>query len=143
VKRFAVCLLALLATTQALAAYWKRVAAGDDDDYVIFVDQQSLQRKGDDVEAWFMLDFPETQYTSADHKGFRSVAELNHFNCSDKIKASAVQRLYAENMGRGEVVYEHAVKGPTLMYTEIIPESPGEIKFSFVCNTKASWLKKP
>lgn len=142
-KRFAVCLSALLAAAQAFAADWKTVATGADNDYVLFVDQQSLERKGGDIKAWFMLDFPETQYTSGEHKAFRSVAELNYFNCNDRIKAAAVQRLYAENMARGEMVYEHAVKGPALMYTEIIPESPGEIKFSFVCNAKASWLQKP
>jgi len=134
-------LSALLVTAQAFAADWKTVATGADNDYVLFVDQQTLERKGDDIKAWFLLDFPETQYTSGEHKAFRSVAELNHFNCSDRIKASAAQRLYAENMGRGAVVYEHTVKGATLMYTEIIPESPGETKFNFVCNAKVSGLK--
>ena len=134
-KRFAVCLSALLTltTVRAFAVDWQPIATSGDKDYVLFIDRQTLQRTGSSVKAWFLLDFAETLTTSGGRMAFRSMAELNYLNCDDRSKASVQQRMYADNMGRGKVVYEHSVTDAALMYTEIIPQSPGELKFDYVC----------
>lgn len=144
-KRFAVCLSALLMLTAvpAFAVDWQPVATSGEKDYVLFVDRETLQRAGGNVKAWFLLDFAETLVTSGGKMSFRSIAELNYLNCDDRSKASVEQRMYAGNMGRGEVVHEQVVKDAALMYTEIIPQSPGELKFDHVCAPGASALKRP
>lgn len=133
--RFAVCLSALLTLTAApaFAVDWQPVATSGDKDYVLFIDRETLQRANGNVKAWFLLDFPETLVTSGGKMAFRSIVELNYLNCNDRSKASVEQRMYADNMGHGKVVHEQVATDAALMYTEIIPQSPGELKFDYVC----------
>jgi len=125
----------MLTAAPAFAVDWQPVATSGDKDYALFIDRQTLQRSGGNVKAWFLLDFAETLVTSGGKMSFRSIAELNYLNCDDRSKASVQQRMYADNMGRGEVVHEQVVvNDAALMYTEIIPQSPGELKYNYVCN---------
>ena len=82
-------------------AYAEWVTLGEDDsEMTIYVDPDSIRRKGDLVKMWHMYDF-ETAPTNAPFP-FLSNRGQDEFDCVDERTRKRSETYFLGNMGRGE-----------------------------------------
>ena len=121
------------AISSVAAAEWTLV--GDHPKLRVEVDAQSVTKDQGFIKAWFKWEYAETQYTNPDRRAFRSMKELNYFDCGKLRYAIAQRAAYSEPDGRGESVFSSAIPVSKLAFEEVIPDSIGESMLRFTCKT--------
>jgi hypothetical protein len=121
----------IVVATAAHPAQWQLVEGSSK--LTLHVDVESIRSEGGRVKAWFRWNYAETQYTYPNREPFRSMKELNYFDCGKRTYAIAQSVAYAERDGRGESPYRAALPFSQLTFEEVIPESIGELMLEYVC----------
>lgn len=112
---------------------WIALRQDNEAGLTLYLDRNSISRKGANIEARFLFNFKSLRTTDDEHKrSYRSIADYNVVNCKDETIASAGQDIYAEEMGQGKLVSSFRVKAKDIFPVDVATEN-AEAKFKSVC----------
>lgn len=127
--RIAVLLLSMCISGFAHSADWNPIAttaAGD----VFFIDREGMTVKGKIRKAWFQALYKESKTLPTGKSD--NVRLQNYFNCEDRSMANA-QSIYYASDDPSKVVFGETTEVKDLLYTDVVPDSIGEIMLNAVC----------
>lgn len=122
-------LLGVMSITSA-AAEW--VEVGRNDTFATFVDPSTIRKKGDIVKLWSLQDLKTAEVVVND-KPYLSAVGQEEYDCKEEQERTLALRFYAENMGRGKVVFTGDNPGN---WSPITPQTIGEMLWEFACGKK-------
>lgn len=95
-------LLLLIVSTNVFAE-WTKVTVTSDRDMTVYVDYETIKKKGNKVK---MLDLTEFK-TVHKNKSYRYLSQLslNEYDCEEETRRMLDFHWYAENMKKGNIVY--------------------------------------
>lgn len=121
----------------AVASDWRQIAEGSDPKSVIYLDFQSIASAGSSKQkVWLKQVFESEQYFSPYHVSncpYIEIKILTYFNCAERTIAEVQFIHYTKD---GGVARSLALLPSEYMFSDIAPDSVGEIALSAVC-TKA------
>jgi Surface-adhesin protein E len=126
------CGLILAALGGSAAAAWERVGVADDD-MVVYADRATIQKSGDVVKMWSLLDY-KTAEKDDTGKPYLSAKLLHDYNCKDERARTRYFSIHAGPMGAGQLVNSE-VRGDS----EWLPAGRtfiGETLFRIACGKK-------
>lgn len=129
-KRTLFILLSLLTST-LVQAEW--VELGRTDTFRVYVENRSLQRKGDSATVVQMLDFTTAQWADA-RTAIGSIKQLNEFDCVQPRFRTLSAVAYSEQMTAGKVVADETVADP--QWEAVQPSSGAEQVRKLACGKK-------
>lgn len=100
-------LIVLLISTNAKAG-WINLGKGysHDNTFTNYVDTTTIRKTGNMARMWDLMDFETAQKISNNGTNilFRSSKTQSEYDCKEKLQRQLYMSLYAENLGKGEVV---------------------------------------
>jgi hypothetical protein len=129
-RRILLITLLLLSSGPAYAE-WVKIAETDKPTEIIYLDPETIRRKGNFVKMWQLTDLKTVQT-----KG--GVLYLSHkgqveFGClEERYRILAFSR-FSGNMGHGNVVYSHSDEQK---WEPVYPESVGQTAWNVACGKK-------
>ena len=114
--------LLLLTVGPAYAEWVKFVSFTDQGSYSVYVDLDTIRRKGELVKMWVLFDF-DTQRVTLPRRVYLSMQSLEQFDCAEERSRMLAFTNFAGNMGTGDVVYSNTVEGK---WQPLPPESIGK-----------------
>jgi len=123
--------LITLLVLSSVPAYAEWVAIGESgsDGTTIYVDPDTIRRKGDLVKMWHLFDYK----TAETYRGssFLSIKAQDHYDCAEeRIRSLAVVH-HSGNMGIGRAVYIRSDEGN---WEPVPPQSTGQALWKFACD---------
>jgi hypothetical protein len=122
--------LSLLFYTQFAKADW--VEIGKNETGTFFVHATSIERNGDLVKMWFLIDFKRNQVDSST-RSFRSTKDQTEYDCKEQRTRTLYYNNYAEKMGTGKIVF--TMKDP-FKWRPVAIGSISENLFNIACGKK-------
>ena len=113
----------LLSAIPAYAVNWELVSGTDNSE--VYIDTESVIRKGYVIEVWVMYDFANTKQLAYSLKDYKSEIDLDSYDSINRTVTNLSSTLYAENRGHGDVVSSHET-GKYASPSRLIPGSIGE-----------------
>ena len=101
-------LLALL-SANSVQAEW--VTLGRTDTFRIYLDQKFIQRNGDFVQLWQLMDFTVAQWADA-QTAVGSIKNLVEYDCTQPRFRTLAAEAYTEQMGAGRQVAKEQLTNP-------------------------------
>ena len=97
--------LITLLTLSSGAAYagWVLTSGDDEAGLTVYVDPDSIRRKGNLVKMWQLYDYKTVQTVAGD--SLLSIKRYNEFDCTEARTRMRAYTWFAGNMGTGKVVY--------------------------------------
>lgn len=116
----------------ANASDWIEVARGDK--LTIHIDQQSLQRNGDEIKVWDKWSYasPQRLEKAGRQKTYQAVRNLVIYNCKKRTLSLIQSDKYADTKMRTKVDEFH-IDEVLADRIDLPPDSIGEVVFAFVC----------
>jgi len=94
--------LVLAALCGSAAAAWESVGTGDDG-MVVYADRTTIQKSGDEVKMWVLLDY-KTDQKDDSGKPYRSTKLLHDYDCKDARGRTIYYSLHAGQMATGALL---------------------------------------
>ena len=96
-------LLLLLIVSTSVMAEWTKVTDSSDGDTTVYVDYESIKKKGNKVKMLDLTDFK----TVHKNKSYRYLSQLslNEYDCEEETRRMLDFHWYSENMKKGNIVY--------------------------------------
>jgi hypothetical protein len=123
-------ILSVLFFTQFAKADW--VEIGKNETGTFFVHAASIERTGDFVKMWFLIDFKRNQVDSST-RSFRSTKDQTEYDCKEQRTRTLYYNNYAEKMGTGKIVF--TMKDP-FKWRPVVVGSISENLFKIACGKK-------
>ncbi len=126
------CGLVMAALGGSALAAWERVAAIDDGS-VVYADPATLQKSGETVNMWSLLDY-KTAEKDASGKPYLSAKLLQEYDCTGGRGRTRYFSFHAGPMGVGQLVYSEVRTG-----SEWLPANrarTGEMLWKIACGKK-------
>ena len=124
-KTILMLLLAVFSTTAA--ADWFPV--GGNENGTIYTDPATINKEGDIVSMWDLLDFKSVQVTTLGKK-FLSQMSHHELDCKEKRGRLLETTIYSGNAESGEVIYRDISSG---QWESLKPESVLQILWNIAC----------
>lgn len=125
-----VILMMLLAGMSCSAmAEWANI--GSNEKTAIYVDQSTVERKGDMATMWHLTDFNNHQQDMGEK--YLSTKDQNEYDCKVMKWRRRAAEQYAKNMGAGKLVYSDTY---TTRWMPVPVDSGVEILLNFACKKK-------
>lgn len=124
-KRILLSLLLLVMCQSALAA-WEEV--GSDDTMTVYVDTDTLIKKGNKVKIWWLFDLSEEEVV--DGISQMSMKYISEFDCVKKQSRQLYASSHSEAMGEGETV---SINYDSMKWKPIDTESLDQSVFDAAC----------
>ena len=124
----------------SLFAEWTKVTGSADGDMTVYVDSDSIKKKGNKVTMLTLLDYKVVQVVYPNHNSYKSAAnylsDVNHkeYDCENKKSRLLDLYRYSGNMREGEIVNSQSnikMKG-----TSVLPRSMEEDVFKIACGNE-------
>jgi len=112
-------------------AYAEWVKINENDTFTVYVDPDSIRRKGDLVKMWILYDYKTLQ--SATGVAHLSDSIQLEANCIQKLQRKLANTWWSGNMRAGNVVFSHSGEGN---WIPIGPGTVGHTVWSFACGKK-------
>lgn len=127
-------LIFLFASFETFAADWKIITAIEDG--LIFVDASTILQAGKYRKAWILWDYKYSQKTP-DQFGvtYKSVKELDYYDCADNQSATIQELLYDGMDGLGENVRSTGGAFHSGAMKDVAPDTVGQTILKFVCSS--------
>jgi hypothetical protein len=110
-------------------AYAEWVALGDSDsETTVYVDPDTIRRKGDLVKMWELYDFKIIRTVAGDSY-FSSKAQIEN-DCAEERRRTLAFTWFSENMGSGKVVFSESYEG---RWAPVVPDTIGLMLWTFAC----------
>ena len=124
--------VALALPSYVAASAW--VEVGDSRSVAVFVDKDSIRRKGANVKAWlkWVWSKPIEVANSVPPKYYLLQRQLDVFNCQKNTYAIVQDTSYSDAAGN-EVVNSYAFEEKDWQFSESAPDTIGESIQKFVC----------
>jgi len=124
--------LMLLVTAGTAMGEW--TVAGDNDQFVQYVDRATIRRNGNFVKMWDMSDFKTVQKSAAGGASYLSSKMQEEYDCKEEKMRILAFTWFAGQMGSGKVVVSVGnVRGK---WEPIEPGSIGETLWKIACGKK-------
>ena len=121
--------LMLLVTAGAASAEWTR--AGDNDEFIQYVDKATIRRNGNLVKMWELMDYKTVQTVSG--ISYFSDKLQSEYDCKEEKSRILALNTFDGKMGNGKVVYLNSDPGK---WSPISPGSFNEILWKIACRKK-------
>ena len=129
-KKILVLLLLMVSTN--VFAEWTRVDNSPDGNMIVYIDYETIKKKGNKVKIWSLIDFKTVQKSS--YGKYLSFVSRNEYDCEEETRRMLDLYSYSGNMRDGEQVYSQSnIKDEG---TSIIPVSIDEVLFKIACSKK-------
>ena len=122
-------MLLLIAASSGAAA--QLVEIGSDKTIAIYADTATIRRVGDKVIMWEVGDFKAVNKSG--NKSFISMRKQQEYVCKEKQIRTLTMILYADGMGKGEVVH---TDNKLRNWEPVTPGSYGEFLWRTACGVK-------
>jgi hypothetical protein len=113
-------------------AEWIKAATDNEKAMTIYVDPDTVRRKGDLVKIWELLDYKTVQKTYMG-ESYLSVKVQHEYDCAEERHRPLAFLDYSGNMGHGSVVYSDSDEDK---WTPVAPGSVGLTLWKFACGKK-------
>ncbi len=120
----------------SIAADWVKVISKDDT--TVFVDMQSLRRTDSKVKVWEKWVFEGDQEIEGTKKSFRSAKLFKAYHCAEGTALLLEANMYADHDAKSKELYSQSYPDTPSGYNKILPETVGEVIFTYVCKASAS-----
>ena len=120
----------LLLSSGPAYAEWVSVAEADDG-MTVYVDRDTIRRKGNLVEMWLLYDYKTVRAGEQHH--IVSVKMQSEYDCPEERFRTRAILEYSGNMGRGKVVFTDSNKGT---WKPVAPGSPAQALLKVACDKK-------
>ena len=97
----------------------------------IYVDSDTIRRKGDRVTMWELIDFKTTQALAG--LSFSSLKKQSQYDCAEEQMRRLTVTDFSGNMGNGEVVYTDSSEQK---WRPVEPDSSGQALWKVACGKK-------
>ena len=93
--------LMLLVTATAASAEWTR--AGENDEFIQYVDKATIRRDGNLVKMWGLSDNMKVEVFAG--QSFLSIRSLSEYDCKDEKERVLSESGFSGHMGKGTISY--------------------------------------
>jgi hypothetical protein len=125
-KKLPLALMLAIASTGAMADW---IAVSKDDNSTFYVDDSTIQMKGEKIKMWGLFDFKTEQVVGR----YRYLSQMTQyeFDCKKKLRRDFYSWYHSMHMGGGDVVY--TINQPDEKWSPIVSGSDAEIMRKIVC----------
>jgi len=122
-------IVVLVLSSEPAFAEW--VLISDDEERALYVDRDTIRRKGDLVKLWQLYDFKSVQ--SVGGQRFLSMRVQNEFDCAEERTRQLARTAFSGNMLNGNVIYTDSIKG---IWDPVPPDTTAQILWKVACGKK-------
>jgi hypothetical protein len=128
-----VCLLLTLLALSGVPAYAEWVLTSGDDDVglKVYVDPESIRRKGNLAKMWQLYDYKTVQTVAGD--SLLSIKRYNEFDCVEPRTRMLAYTWFSGNMATGKVVYSTPDEQ---QWEPVVPRTINRALWKVVCDKK-------
>ena len=119
--------LLLLSSVPAYAG-WVLTSGDDEAGLTVYVDPDTLLRKGNLVKMWQLYDYKTVQAVAGD--SLLSIKRQNEYDCAEERTRMLAYTWFSSNMGKGRVVYRTADEQ---QWEPIVPRSIDRALWKVAC----------
>ena len=116
----------ILLTANVASAAW--TAVGETDNYITYVDLATINKSGNMVKMWTLMDFKDQQ--TLVEGSYQSAKIQYEFKCKEEQRRYLTFSWFFGKMGKGEVVYTNSDVGE---WRPIGPDSVDETLWEYAC----------
>ena len=113
-------------------AEWTQVTKGTGDFPTAYVDFDSIQKKGNTVKMWYMLDYKQPKQGPSGTQ-FSSMLVYSENECSQRMSRGIGNSFYKLNMGVGDTIHSDFNVNE---WEPVIPGSMGGYMWQIACGKK-------
>jgi len=124
-------LLITLLVLSSGPAYAEWVSIGTTDKVILYIDLDTIRRKGDRVRLWHLHDFKTVETVNGD--SILSIKMQSEIECLEERIRMLAGHSFSSNMGGGEVVYSDTDEKK---WEPIVPDSSNQALWKVVCVLK-------
>jgi hypothetical protein len=110
-------------------AEWVLVSGDDEAGMTVYVDPDTIRRKGNLVKMWQLYDYKTVQAVAGD--SFLSIHRQNEYDCTEERTRMLAFTWFSSNMGKGRVVYRTAEEQ---QWEPVVPRSINRALWKVACN---------
>jgi len=100
----------LVLSSGPVSAGWVLTSGDDEAGLTVYVDPDSIRRKGNLVKMWQLYDYKTVQTVAGD--SLLSIKRFNEYDCTEERTRMLGYTWFAGNMGNGNVVYSTMEQQP-------------------------------
>jgi hypothetical protein len=123
-------IMLLLLSSGPVYAEWVALGEGDSET-TVYVDPDTIRRKGDLVKVWELYDFKPIRTVVGDSY-FSSKAQIEN-DCAEERRRTLAFTWFSGNMGSGKVVFSESHEG---RWAPVAPDTIGLMLWTFACGKK-------
>jgi len=112
-------------------AEWVLTSGNDDAGLTVYVDPDTIRRKGNLVKMWQLYDYKTIQTVAGD--SLLSIKRYNEYDCTEERTRMLAYTWFSGNMGSGKVVYGTPDEQ---QWEPVIPRSINRTLWKVACNKK-------
>ena len=131
IVRRAFCVLATFLLAGSVQAEWSQL--GRTDTFRLYLDQKLIQKSGDFVQVWQLMDFTVAQWADA-RTAVGSIKNLIEYDCTQPRLRTLAAEAYTEQMGAGRLVANERLSDP--LWENVAPGSTAEQIRKIACGKK-------
>ena len=120
--------LLVLSDRPAYAA-WELVSGDDAARLTVYVDRDTIQRKGNLATMWQLYDYKTVQTVAGD--SLLSIQRHNEYDCTGERTRMLAYTWFSSNMGKGRVVYKTADEQ---QWEPVVPRSINQSLWKVACS---------
>ena len=121
----------LLLSSGPVYAEWVLTSGNDDAGLTVYVDPDTIRRKGNLVKMWQLYDYKTVQTVAGD--SLLSIKRYNEYDCTEERTRMLAYTWFSGNMGRGKVVYSTPDEQ---QWEPVIPPSINRTLWNVACSKK-------
>ena len=119
----------LVLSSGPVYAAWELVSGDDEAGLTVYVDRDTIRRKGNLVKMWQLYDYKTVQAVAGD--SLLSIQRHNEYDCTEERTRMLAYRWFSSNMGKGRVVYKTAEEQP---WAPVVPRSIDQTLWKVACS---------
>jgi hypothetical protein len=112
-------------------AEWVLTSGNDDAGLTVYVDPETIRRKGNLVKMWQLYDYKTIQTVAGD--SLLSIKRYNEYDCTEERTRMLAYTWFSGNMGSGKVVYSTPDEQ---QWEPVIPRSINRTLWNVACSKK-------
>ena len=119
----------LVLSSGPVYAAWELVSGDDEAGLTVYVDRDTIRRKGNLVKMWQLYDYKTVQAVAGD--SLLSIQRHNEYDCTEERTRMLAYTWFSSNMGKGRVVYKTAEEQP---WAPVVPRSIDQTLWKVACS---------
>ena len=121
----------LVLSSEVVYAGWVLTSGNDEAGLTVFVDPDTIRRKGNLVKMWQLYDYKTVQTVAGD--SLLSIKRYNEFDCIEERTRMLAYTWFSGNMGSGKVVYSTPDEQ---QWEPVVPRSINRTLWKVACSKK-------